>query len=245
MRRVPDRSSPRRTRRLPARPGRRRARSAIPGPCPDPTSAAAHTLTGSDRRGDATSPHRSARAPALEALVRAQANLTRRLAADLERIGVSATGFTMLVLLTSAGGRLELRTMRRRLGASKATATEVLDTLEKRGFVGRSRLESDRRAVAVALTQAGFNLVTHAFPAHAERVREAFGMLDETEKRQLADLCRKLDRAAQPAWLSTARPCACGRRRPHLGLPASGRAVRERTPCRSQESARQCRRSAG
>jgi DNA-binding MarR family transcriptional regulator len=133
---------------------------------------------------------------ALEALVRAQANLTRRLAADLERIGVSATGFTMLVLLTSAGGRLELRTMRRRLGASKATATEVLDTLEKRGFVVRSRLESDRRAVAVSLSQAGYNLVTHAFPAHAERVREAFGVLDEIEKRQLADLCRKLDRAA-------------------------------------------------
>jgi MarR family transcriptional regulator, 2-MHQ and catechol-resistance regulon repressor len=133
---------------------------------------------------------------ALEALVRAQANLTRRLAADLERIGVSATGFTMLVLLTSAGGRLELRTMRRRLGASKATATEVLDTLENRGFITRTRLESDRRAVAVALTQAGYNLVTHAFPAHAERVREAFGVLDETEKRQLADLCRKLDRAA-------------------------------------------------
>jgi MarR family transcriptional regulator, 2-MHQ and catechol-resistance regulon repressor len=133
---------------------------------------------------------------ALEALVRAQANLTRRLAADLERIGVSATGFTMLVLLTTAGGRIELRAMRRRLGASKATATEVLDTLETRGFVSRSRLESDRRAVAVALTQAGYNLVTHAFPAHAERVREAFGVLDETEKRQLADLCRKLDRAA-------------------------------------------------
>jgi MarR family 2-MHQ and catechol resistance regulon transcriptional repressor len=133
---------------------------------------------------------------ALEALVRAQANLTRRLAADLERIGVSATGFTMLVLLTSAGGRLELRTMRRRLGASKATATEVLDTLENRGFVARSRLESDRRAVAVSLSEAGYNLVTHAFPAHAERVREAFGGLDETEKRQLADLCRKLDRAA-------------------------------------------------
>ena len=133
---------------------------------------------------------------ALEAIVRAQANLTRRLAADLERIGVSATGFTMLVLLTSAGGRLELRTMRRRLDASKATATEVLDTLENRGFVARSRLESDRRAVAVSLSEAGYNLVTHAFPAHAERVREAFGMLDETEKRQLADLCRKLDRAA-------------------------------------------------
>jgi len=133
---------------------------------------------------------------ALEALIRAEATLTRRLAADLDRIGVSATGFAMLVLLTSAGGRLELRAIRRRLGASKATATEVLDTLEGRGFVGRSRLESDRRAVAVELTSAGHNLVAHAFPGHAERVREAFGGLDEAEKRQLAEICRKLDRAA-------------------------------------------------
>ena len=133
---------------------------------------------------------------ALEALVRAEAALSRRLAAELDRVGVSATGFAMLVLLTSAGGRLELRAMRRRLGASKATATEVLDTLEKRGFVERTRLETDRRAVSVALTVPGYNLVTHAFPSHAERVREAFGGLDEGEKRQLAELCRKLDRAA-------------------------------------------------
>lgn len=128
--------------------------------------------------------------------MRAEATLSRRLAADLDRIGVSATGFAMLVLLTSAGGRLELRAIRRRIGASKATATEVLDTLESRGFVLRSRLESDRRAVAVELTPAGGNLVTHAFPAHAERVREAFGDLDEDEKRQLAEICRKLDKAA-------------------------------------------------
>ena len=46
------------------------------------------------------------------------------------------------------------------------------------------------------LTDAGGNLVNHAFPGHAERVREAFGGLDEAEKRQLADICRKLDRAA-------------------------------------------------
>ena len=133
---------------------------------------------------------------ALEALRAAESSLTRRLAADLDRIGVSATGFAMLVLLTSAGGDLELRAIRRRLNASKATETEVLDTLEARGFVRRARLESDRRAVSVELTDAGRNLVTHAFPAHAERVRQAFDSLREDEKRQLAEICRKLDRAA-------------------------------------------------
>lgn len=133
---------------------------------------------------------------ALDALMRAESSLSRRLASDLERIGVSATGFAMLVMLTSAGGDAELRVIRKRLGASKATATEVLDTLEQRGFCTRRRLETDRRAVGISLTEAGRNLVDHAFPAHADRVREAFGVLDEEEKRQLADICRKLDRAA-------------------------------------------------
>jgi DNA-binding MarR family transcriptional regulator len=133
---------------------------------------------------------------ALEALVRAEATLARRLASDLDRIGVSATGFSMLVLLAGSGGKLELRAIRRRLGSSKATATEVLDTLERRGFCARARLDTDRRAVSVELTPAGRNVVTHAFPAHAARVREAFGVLDQAEKLQLAEICRKLDRAA-------------------------------------------------
>ncbi len=133
---------------------------------------------------------------ALDALVRAQSVVTRRLAVELERAGVSGTGFAMLVLLTSAGGGMELRALRRRLSLSKATATEVLDTLERRGLARRARLQSDRRAVLVILEEPGRELVAGAFPAHAERVRDAFGVLDEGEKRQLAELCRKLDRAA-------------------------------------------------
>lgn len=165
-------------------------------PRPPIASAAAHNLTAVSDEATPLRPIDPLAHRALEALLRAEASLSRRLAADLDRIGVSATGFAMLVLLTTAGGRLELRAIRRRIGASKATATEVLDTLEKRGFVERSRLETDRRAVAVSLTPPGHNLVTHAFPSHAERVREAFGGLDETEKRVLTELCRKLDRAA-------------------------------------------------
>lgn len=133
---------------------------------------------------------------ALDALVRAESTVTRRLVAELERLGVSGTGFAILVLLTSAGGRMELRVLRRRLGTSKATATEVLDTLEGREYVRRRRLEHDRRAVEVELSDAGQALVTHAFPAHAARVRQAFDALDADEKRRLAELCRKLDRAA-------------------------------------------------
>ena len=59
-------------------------------------------------------------------------------------------------------------------------------------LVRRLRLEADRRAAAVDLTQAGRELVERLFPGHAERVSRAFGALDEGEKRSLAHLCRKL-----------------------------------------------------
>src|SRR3954452_22586929 len=129
---------------------------------------------------------------ALDSLLRAEAAVRRSLAAQLEQEGVSAAGFSALVVLVTAGGSLELRTLRRRLGWSKANATEVTDTLEARGLVCRRRLERDRRAAAVDLMPPGRGLVERLFPGHADRVSEAFGALDEVEKRSLAKICRKL-----------------------------------------------------
>jgi MarR family 2-MHQ and catechol resistance regulon transcriptional repressor len=138
---------------------------------------------------------------ALENLLRAEAHVRRRLSADLEREGLSATGFSVLVVLTTAGGELELRALRARLRTSKANATEVVTTLETRGMVQRFRLPHDRRAASVRLTIQGRELVDRLVPEHTQRVTDAFAMLDEAEKRTLADLCRKLAVAAeqQPA----------------------------------------------
>jgi DNA-binding MarR family transcriptional regulator len=98
--------------------------------------------------------------------------------------------------LHSAGGAIELRLLRQRLGLSKANATEVVRTLDSRGLVGRIQSFRDRRAVIVQITEAGEALLERAFPGHASRVRDAFTPLDESEKRELTRLCRKLDRAA-------------------------------------------------
>ncbi|HEY3019223.1 MAG TPA: MarR family transcriptional regulator, partial [Solirubrobacteraceae bacterium] len=111
---------------------------------------------------------------------------------DLEREGLSATGFSVLVVLATAGGELELRALRARLRTSKANATEVVTTLEARGLVVRTRLATDRRAASVALTALGQELVDRLFPEHTQRVAAAFSALDEREKRSLAEICRKL-----------------------------------------------------
>ena len=129
---------------------------------------------------------------ALEALVKAESSVRRTLAAELERHGLSAAGFSALVVLTTAGGELELRTLRRRLGWTKASASEVTATLAARGLVTRARLRHAPPSGAAADHAAGVELVEDLFPAHTQRVSRTFAALDDSEKRSLAELCRKL-----------------------------------------------------
>lgn len=129
---------------------------------------------------------------ALESLLRAEASVRRRLSADLEREGLSGSAFSILVVLRTAGGELEMRTLRTRLRLSKATLSEVVSTLQSRGLVARRRLGADRRTASVALTQTGATIVERLFPEHSRRVADAFAVLDEDEKRSLASICRKL-----------------------------------------------------
>jgi DNA-binding MarR family transcriptional regulator len=44
----------------------------------------------------------------------------------------------------------------------------------------------------VTLTELGGEVVERLFPEHSERVRRAFEVLDEDEKRSLTEICRKL-----------------------------------------------------
>jgi len=129
---------------------------------------------------------------ALESLLRAEASVRRTLTPDPARSRLSAAGFSVLVVLATAGGELQLRALRRRLRTSKANASEVVTTLEARGLVTRARLADDRRAASVALTASGRDLVDRLFPEHTRRVALAFAVLDESEKRSLAQICRKL-----------------------------------------------------
>src|SRR3954447_19284571 len=101
---------------------------------------------------------------ALEALVRAESSVRRQLAADLERRGLSAAGFSALVVLTTAGGELEMRTLRRRLGWTEASTSEVCSEPQPPRLIARRRLGGDRRAVVLRITAEGVELVEALFP---------------------------------------------------------------------------------
>ena len=54
-------------------------------------------------------------------------------------------------------------------------------------MVQRFRLPHDRRAASVRLTAQGRELVDRLVPEHTQRVQDAFAVLDEAEKRMLAE----------------------------------------------------------
>jgi len=70
--------------------------------------------------------------------------------------------------------------------------TMVLDNLEKRGLIERTRETDDRRALQVALTKKGNDLIAEIFPKHAEDVALAMDKLTASELESLAELCHKL-----------------------------------------------------
>ena len=123
---------------------------------------------------------------------------TDSISADLSR-HVAASGLTLgqfgiLEALLHLGpmcqGDLGTKLLR-----SGSNTTTVVDNLEKRGLVRRTRRADDRRVIDVSLTPEGRRLITRLFPAHARRIVRLFGALSHDHQRQLGDLCRTLGRS--------------------------------------------------
>ena len=112
-------------------------------------------------------------------LSRPQRRVMRTLA-DREAVGQTTRvgDLAALLLLTMAG------------------ATRMLDTLEGRGYVRRYRASgSDQRQVYIALAAGGIAALAEADRAFYQRVRASLAALDVAERRTLADLLARLERA--------------------------------------------------
>lgn len=79
----------------------------------------------------------------------------------------------------------------KRLLVTQGNVTQLLDRMEERGLVQRHR---DGRFKRVVLTDAGQRLHDQVVPEHELRMAAQFADLTSDERRQLAQLLRKLDR---------------------------------------------------
>lgn len=104
--------------------------------------------------------------------------------------------FDVLAALRRAGkpyqlspGQLLKETM-----VTSGTMTNRIDRLTERGFVERSPDPTDRRGVLVGLSGAGKRAVDGAFETLLSSERDLLGELSTLERRQLADLLKRLMR---------------------------------------------------
>lgn len=82
-------------------------------------------------------------------------------------------------------------------GISKATLSGVLNTLQGRKLITRSKDERDGRMVIVGLTPAGQRTIKRIFPRINEAEQHACRLMSNAEQARAADLLRLLVEAVE------------------------------------------------
>jgi len=91
------------------------------------------------------------------------------------------------------------------LGHDSGALTRVVDQLERRGYLQRTRSAQDRRVVELALTPAGHAIIDELLPLVVDHTNTALAPLSKSEFVQLRSyLVRLLDHAQQPVQAPTA-----------------------------------------
>lgn len=118
----------------------------------------------------------------------------QRLAEGLERAGVSAPFFDVLVRLArEPSQRLPMTKLATEVSLTSGGFTKLADRMEQDGLLYRQHSAQDRRVIYAVLTDAGRAAAAKIFPSHVADLRKHVeGVLGIEGAAQLAALCRKL-----------------------------------------------------
>lgn len=127
---------------------------------------------------------------AFVAILRAADSLTHEPAALLKQHGLTAPQYNVLRILRGAGAAgLRCGDVGARMIQREPDITRLLDRLERRGLITRSRARDDRRVVHAAITPAGLELLGRLDKPMIEIHRAQFARLSA---RRLQELVRAL-----------------------------------------------------
>jgi len=130
-------------------------------------------------------------------VVSAGAAVSNGLLAHLSTSGFDITRprFTLLRLLyLSNDNRMAQTEIAREMGVSSANVTQLIDSLEREGWVERTVNPADRRVTYARLTPNGEAKCAVLIPAIREFMEESCSVLDSQEQAQLQALLTKVRR---------------------------------------------------
>src|SRR4051794_33009136 len=111
------------------------------------------------------------------AFLNAHAHVTRAIGRDLAAADLPDLGwYDLLWTLYRAPGRsLRVNELAREVVLSPTAMSRFVDRVEKAGYVRREPDPADRRALQIALTGAGVDLLRRMWPIYARGIEERFG----------------------------------------------------------------------
>ena len=132
-------------------------------------------------------------------LLETNARLSRSLGLEFEAsCDITLAWFDVLLQLRrSPDGRLKMNQIAEAIVHSNGGTTRLIDRLEEAGYVERQNCPSDRRAIHVAITDAGNAKLDQALDVHLLYLQENLvNRLSDDERDVLAQLLTKLNSPA-------------------------------------------------
>ena len=146
------------------------------------------------------------------AFLQASFHLFAHLDRELEAtVGMPMAYYQIMAMLSEAPDRtLRMRELADATSSSRSRLSHAVDRLEEKGWLRRVRCPHDRRGAFARLTDAGFDVLAAAAPAHVESVRRhLFDVLEPGQIEQLAQISEAVARA-KPLPRSSAEKCTAG-----------------------------------
>lgn len=119
----------------------------------------------------------------------------------LVRMGISMAQLHILYTL-QRGGDMPMSRLAEVLHVSLSNATGLIDRIEERGFIERTRVPEDRRVVVIHVTEAGRRMLEEVDAISSDLLRSVFARIGPTQVagvgRAFAALRRGLEEATDP-----------------------------------------------
>ena len=132
--------------------------------------------------------------PALRALAETYEQVFRASTRHIESLGLTAAQFDVIATLGDTPG-MTCKELGEGTLITKGTLTGVLDRLEERGLVSRTRGERDNRQVHVQLTPEGERVFEATFQPHIDWLGGYFGAVAPDDQAALVQLLGRLKSA--------------------------------------------------
>lgn len=133
----------------------------------------------------------------LRALIETTARVVCVSNRNVETLGLTPAQFDVLATLGDTPG-MTCKQLTEGTLITKGTLTGVLDRLEARGLISRTRGESDSRQVFISLTSEGESMFRATFQPHIDFLSQFAQRMPESHQAELIRLLQELQAAFHP-----------------------------------------------